>query len=59
MGLNVFTLFVGFGIGSYLFGEALRWGFPASIAIFASVQIIAALAAFPLFRSEIRFSSVR
>jgi predicted MFS family arabinose efflux permease len=57
MGLNVFTLFVGFGIGSYLFGEALRWGFPTSIAIFASVQIIAALAAFPLFRSEIRFSS--
>jgi predicted MFS family arabinose efflux permease len=58
MGMNVFTLFVGFGIGSYLFGEALRWGFPTSIAIFVSVQITAALAAFPLFRSEIRFSSV-
>lgn len=59
MGLNVFTLFVGFGIGSYVFGETLRWGFPTTIAIFAGVQMIAALAAFPLFRSEIRFSSVR
>jgi hypothetical protein len=26
MGLNVFMLFTGFGVGSYLFGEALRHG---------------------------------
>ena len=59
MGLNVFNLFVGFGIGSYIFGESLRWGFPTAIAIFASVQIIAALAALPLFRSEVRSSSAQ
>lgn len=54
MGLNVFTLFTGFGIGSYLFGEALRSGFPTALAIFASVQIAAALAAILFFRSELR-----
>ena len=54
MGLNVFTLFTGFGIGSYLFGEALRWGFPAALSIFASVQSAAALGATLFFRSELR-----
>lgn len=54
MGLNVFSLFTGFGIGSYLFGEALRWGFSSALAIFASVQIVAALAAILFFRYELR-----
>lgn len=54
MGLNVFLLFTGFGIGSLLFGEALNLGFGVALAIFASVQLIAAMAAFPLFRSETR-----
>jgi len=54
MGLNVFALFTGFGIGSFLFGAALHWGFPAALVVFASVQIVAALTAFALFRSEIR-----
>jgi predicted MFS family arabinose efflux permease len=52
MGLNVFCLFVGFGLGSLLFGEALRLGFSHALAIFAAVQFVAALAAIPLFRSE-------
>jgi predicted MFS family arabinose efflux permease len=54
MGLNVFALFTGFGIGSYLFGEALRWGFSSALAGFASVQVAAALAAILFFRSELR-----
>jgi predicted MFS family arabinose efflux permease len=54
MGLNVFALFTGFGIGSLVFGEALRWGFLAALAIFASVQIAAALGAILFFRSELR-----
>jgi len=52
MGLNVFTLFVGFGIGSYIFGEMLRLGFAAALAAFAAVQLFAALLAIPLFRYE-------
>lgn len=54
MGLNVFALFTGFGIGSLLFGEALHSGFPFALAVFASIEIGAALAAVPLFRSELR-----
>ncbi len=52
MGLNVFTLFIGFGIGSFLFGEALRLGFSAALALFVAVELVATLAAIPLFRSE-------
>lgn len=52
MGLNVFTLFTGFGIGSFLFGEALRLGFGPALAIFSTVQMGATAAALPLFRSE-------
>ncbi len=52
MGLNVFALFTGFGLGSFLFGEALRLGFPLALGIFAIVQLAAGLAAVPLFGSE-------
>ena len=52
MGLNVFMLFTGFGVGSYLFGEALRFGFASAFAAFAAVQLLMALAAIPLFSSE-------
>ena len=52
MGLNVFMLFVGFGAGSYLFGEALRLGFGTALGIFAAVQLVVTLAAIPLFRAE-------
>jgi len=50
MGLNVFALFTGFGVGSLLFGETLRLGFSAALGIFGGVQLLAALTAF--FRSE-------
>jgi predicted MFS family arabinose efflux permease len=53
MGLNVFALFTGFGLGSLLFGEALRLSFSTALAIFAAVQVVATLAAIPLFRAEV------
>ena len=53
MGLNVFTLFIGFGLGSLLFGEALRLGFGTALALFGATQFLAALVAIPLFRDEI------
>ena len=52
MGLNVFLLFTGFGIGSLLFGEALRLGFGTALVVFGSIQLLAAGLAIPLFRSE-------
>jgi len=57
MGLNVFTLFTGFGLGSLLFGEALRWGFGTALVLFSAIQLLAALLAVSLFRDEIRRNS--
>lgn len=53
MGLNVFTLFVGFGLGSLIFGELLRFGFEAALGLFMAVELAAALLSLALFRSEI------
>lgn len=52
MGLNVFALFTGFGLGSLLFGEALRLGFGEALAVFGALQLIVALASILLFRFE-------
>ncbi len=52
MGLNVFILFTGFGIGSMVFGVAVPLGFGAAFAIFSSVQLLFGLAALFLFRGE-------
>lgn len=57
MGLNVFALFVGFGLGSLLFGEALRLGFGTALVIFAAVELAIAVAAARLFRAEVPPSS--
>jgi len=51
MGLNVFTLFSGFGLGSMLFGELLRTGFPISLAVFGGFQFIFAFGALSRFES--------
>lgn len=59
MGLNVFCLFTGFGLGSLLFGEALALGFGTALAIFSAVQLVAALAAIPLFHVETTPSAPR
>ncbi len=53
MGLNVFTLFIGFGVGSVAFGEVLRFGFGPALGAFAAVELAAALCSFPLFHSEL------
>ena len=52
MGLNVFALFTGFGLGSLLFGWALQLGFTKALVIFVGVQSATALIAVALFRSE-------
>ncbi len=52
MGLNVFILFTGFGVGSMVFGAAVPLGFGAAFAIFSSIQLLFGLAALFLFRGE-------
>jgi len=52
MGLNVFTLFTGFGLGSLLFGAALSLGFNTALALFSVVQLGAAVVALRVFRAE-------
>jgi predicted MFS family arabinose efflux permease len=52
MGLNVFALFTGFGVGSFLFGEVLSAGFGPALVIFSVVQLAAAVAAVGLFSGE-------
>ncbi len=59
MGLNVFTLFVGFGLGSLIFGELLRFGFGMAFGLFAAVELAVALLSFALFRSETTSRPVR
>jgi len=44
MGLNVFVLFIGFGLGSLVFAGLLRFGFGTALGIFAVVEAAAALA---------------
>lgn len=58
MGLNVFALFTGFGLGSLIFAYVLRLGFGAAFVLFGGVLLCAALAAVPLFRSEIRRAAI-
>lgn len=53
MGLNVFALFIGFGLGSLLFGEAIRLGFNAALLIFMAGELSIALLSLRLFRSEV------
>ena len=53
MGLNVFTLFVGFGLGSLGFGALLQFGFVPAFSIFASAELILGVLALALFRSEL------
>jgi len=52
MGFNVFTLFVGFGLGSLIFGAMLSAGFTAALGAFGGVALLAALAALPVFAKE-------
>lgn len=53
MGLNVFALFVGFGIGSLVFSGALQLGLTLALILFGAVAVVGALVAVPLFRREV------
>ena len=56
MSLNVFMLFVGFGVGSYLFGLALKLSLAQALIIFSIFQVTLTLMAFQLFRKETNIS---
>lgn len=52
MGLNVFLLFLGFGIGSAFFGYILNQGLIKSLFIFAAFQAILFVFSLKNFQSE-------
>ena len=52
MGMNVFLLFTGFGLGSLVFQKLLKFGMLTSLQVFSTVALLAALIAIPMFRSE-------
>ena len=52
MGLNVFLLFTGLGLGSFIFGELLRADLGTALLVFAVGELALAGFAIPLFRGE-------
>ena len=52
MGMNAFSLFCGFGLGSLAFELLLKHGFRTALAVFAFVQLCLAILAVKLFRGE-------
>lgn len=58
MGLNVFALFAGFGVGSLLFGEALRLGFGMALGIFVMLQALATALSIGWFSAEVPVNRV-
>lgn len=52
MGVNVFMLFVGFGLGSLIFSGILPWGIMTAFIVFGIAALLVAGIAFPLFKSE-------
>lgn len=54
MGINVFMLFVGFGLGSLFFSGILQWGIMTAFIVFGIAALFAALIAFQLFKIEVR-----
>lgn len=52
MGLNVFTLFTGFGLGSLLFSSVLDLGLGGALLLFGGLELLLSLVAIPLFCGE-------
>lgn len=53
LGLNGFILFLGFGLGSLVFGQAMAtWKFTGAMTAFGAMQAVLALLAIRLFRGE-------
>jgi predicted MFS family arabinose efflux permease len=53
MGMNVFVLFTGFGLGSLVFSGTLGLGLGWGMALFGAAALLAAAAAVPLFNDEV------
>jgi len=58
MGLNVFALFTGFGLGSLFFGELLKSGIDQALIIFSILQVVFMFLAIPLFKKESKSNNV-
>jgi predicted MFS family arabinose efflux permease len=52
MGLNVFSLFIGFGAGSLIFGEIVQYSFTRALGTFAAAEFLLAVLALWVFRTE-------
>jgi predicted MFS family arabinose efflux permease len=52
MGLNVFLLFTGLGLGSFIFGELLAAGLSTALLVFAVGELVLAVFAVGLFSPE-------
>lgn len=52
MGLNVFLLFTGFGLGSLTFGQLATHGLESALMVFGTLQLLLAGLAVPFFRGE-------
>jgi predicted MFS family arabinose efflux permease len=59
MGLNVFLLFNGFGLGALLFGELIRLGLNEALLVFGGGELLLMAGALWLFRGETRAGSAR
>lgn len=53
MGLNVFCLFMGFGLGSLVFGQMMNLGFNSALGWFSTGELVLAMLALSLFGAEI------
>lgn len=57
MGLNVFCLFMGFGLGSFVFGQTMNLGFDSALGWFGAGELVLAIFAVSLFGAETHSSS--
>ncbi|MEO6707405.1 MAG: hypothetical protein ABIN04_16310, partial [Ginsengibacter sp.] len=58
MSVMAFMLFVGFGLGSYLFGLAIHLSLTDALIIFSIFELVLAFVAIRLFRKETFIKSV-
>ncbi|MEO6959601.1 MAG: hypothetical protein ABI228_01650 [Burkholderiaceae bacterium] len=52
VGLMAFVLFVGFGVGSLIFGAMLPLGIATDLGVFGACAAVAGVLALALFRAE-------
>ena len=59
MGVNVFSLFIGAGVGSLVFGALERHGFTLAFGVFAIIEVTLAVFALRVFHKEGRSEMLR